>query len=154
MPMVVSCQPGSCLLSLHKHAGEAMAILAGDAMLALAFRVIAKHSTSDIASRLVSELANATTCMIAGQVHDTLGGTDSTLPALDQVRTIHRDKTGALFRAAASSLRATSRRTATCRSTETLGTDFHEDEAMLPTRIAWTLLTHPCQFSRAFRKSQ
>ncbi|MGH7243832.1 MAG: polyprenyl synthetase family protein [Phycisphaerales bacterium] len=92
--------------TLHKHAGEAMAILAGDAMMTLAFEPL----TTDVVSpklatqsalcvRLVRDLVGATTAMISGQVYDTIPGTVPGSSALDRVRTIHKHKTGALIRA-------------------------------------------------------
>jgi geranylgeranyl diphosphate synthase type II len=84
--------------TLHKHAGEAMAILSGDLMLTLAFELLAERTRSG-AEHCV-ELARATRAMIQGQVHDTLGGLDSSLAPLMQVQAIHANKTGALIAAA------------------------------------------------------
>lgn len=86
--------------TLHIHAGEAMAILAGDCMLALAFGVLSERHQAPLAARLIAELVQGTTGMIAGQVHDTLGGLDPGLPPLERVGLIHASKTGALIRAA------------------------------------------------------
>lgn len=86
--------------TLHVHAGEAMAILAGDAMLALAFQHMADPAEEPrLAAALVGELSHATGGMIAGQVYDTLGGLPEGLSDLDRVRLVHRNKTGALIRA-------------------------------------------------------
>jgi len=86
--------------TLHKHAGEAMAVLAGDAMMALAFQSLVESGLpAGLAYRLVRELADGTMGMIAGQVYDTLGGLDPAADALTRVRTIHANKTGALIRA-------------------------------------------------------
>ena len=86
--------------TLHKHANEAMAILAGDAMSALAFEVIATRlEPPDVAAAVTLELAIATNDMIVGQVYDTMGGLDGSLPQDIRLRTIHRHKTGALIRA-------------------------------------------------------
>ncbi|CAG1008418.1 geranylgeranyl diphosphate synthase, type II [Phycisphaerales bacterium] len=85
--------------TLHKHAGEAMAILAGDAMLTLAFNVIASRGRGVPQQLLTKELAVATSSMIAGQVYDTLGGLDPGLPAHSRLEAVHRNKTGALIRA-------------------------------------------------------
>ena len=85
----------------HKVFGEAMAILAGDSLLTLAFEVLAKLTGVDAARRacLVAELATAAGTvggMIAGQVNDLEGeGQPPTAALLD---TIHRAKTGALLR--------------------------------------------------------
>ncbi len=87
--------------TLHVHAGEAMAILAGDMLMSLAFEWIAEGSTSpESTSRLVGELATATGCMIAGQVYDTLGGFPPRLSAAEKLQLVHRNKTEALIRAA------------------------------------------------------
>lgn len=87
--------------TLHVHAGEAMAILAGDAMMSLAFELVGecdldqKHRAA-----VIVELARGTTCMIAGQVYDTLGGFTAKMSDQDKLVLIHRNKTGALIRAA------------------------------------------------------
>jgi geranylgeranyl diphosphate synthase, type II len=78
----------------HKVFGEAMAILAGDALLTLAFEVLGRIGDA----RLVAELAAAsgTVGMIGGQVHDIEGERQpATAELLDR---IHRAKTGALLR--------------------------------------------------------
>jgi len=92
--------------TLHKHAGEAMAILAGDAMMTLAFEPLTTNSVSaklglrhDLSVRLVRDLVHATTGMISGQVYDTIPGTAPGGTALERVRAIHKHKTGALIRA-------------------------------------------------------
>ena len=79
----------------HKVFGEAMAILAGDALLTLAFEVLARASSA----ALVAELARAAGTvggMIAGQVHDIEGENQAATPEL--LERIHRAKTGALLR--------------------------------------------------------
>ncbi len=87
--------------TLHVQAGEAMAILAGDAMMALAFELIAEAEQAGVApGQLTMELAHATTCMIAGQVYDTLGGLPDNLDDEQKIQLIHTNKTGALLRAA------------------------------------------------------
>ncbi|MCW5765182.1 MAG: polyprenyl synthetase family protein, partial [Phycisphaeraceae bacterium] len=87
--------------TLHKATNEAMAILAGDAMLTFAFQVIVERTAEPaLAARLMHELAIGTTGMIAGQVYDTLGGFEPGLDRQQQLRTVHRNKTGALLRAA------------------------------------------------------
>jgi geranylgeranyl pyrophosphate synthase len=87
--------------TLHVHAGEAMAILSGDVMVSLAFQFIAQ-SELDASKRasLSSELAQATTGMIAGQVYDTLGGFPPGMTDEARLNLIHVNKTGALLRAA------------------------------------------------------
>src|SRR5665213_1987152 len=86
----------------HKVFGEAMAILAGDSLLTLAFEVLAKldDTTAERRIELVRELATASGTvggMIGGQVNDIEGeGKHPTARLLDS---IHRAKTGALLRA-------------------------------------------------------
>jgi geranylgeranyl diphosphate synthase type II len=85
----------------HKVFGDAMAILAGDALLTLAFEVLSKlDAAAEARIRLVRELATASGTgagMIGGQVNDLEGeGKIPTAPLLDS---IHRAKTGALLRA-------------------------------------------------------
>ena len=87
--------------TLHVEHGEAMAILAGDALMSLAFQVLAERGPdASTAGRLATELALGTTGMIAGQVYDTLGGFPDGLDDEARLRLIHRNKTGALIRAA------------------------------------------------------
>lgn len=85
----------------HKRFGEALAILAGDALLALAFELLTKHTPdAGVAAGLVLELAQATgwTGMIGGQTADVLGETQP--PELARVAYIHARKTGCLLTAA------------------------------------------------------
>jgi len=86
----------------HKVFGEAMAILAGDALLTLAFEVLATAPGAGEACRaaMVRELARAAGTpggMVAGQVADLEG--EGTPPDARLLETIHRAKTGALLRA-------------------------------------------------------
>ena len=82
--------------------GEAMASLAGDAMVAMAFEVLAADAEPAVAPALVAELAAATgpAGMIGGQVLD-MQALDRqrahSAPDLDQLRALHRMKTGALL---------------------------------------------------------
>jgi geranylgeranyl diphosphate synthase type II len=84
--------------TLHVHAGEAMAILAGDVMISMAFSLLAGDTGR--AARLTAELAQATTAMIAGQVYDTLGGFPPGSTEEQRLQLTHRHKTGALMLAA------------------------------------------------------
>jgi geranylgeranyl pyrophosphate synthase len=87
--------------TLHRHTGEAMAILAGDALLTLSFGALALAPVDEAGRMaLVRELTRATTGMITGQVYDTLGGLPQDLDPEQQVVLIHSNKTGALIRAA------------------------------------------------------
>ena len=89
----------------HKMFGEAMAILAGDALLTLAFRALSTlpGSTPDVRSALVAELSDAAGTidgMIGGQVADLEAVSNP--PNTELLEYIHRSKTAALFRAAVS----------------------------------------------------
>ncbi len=88
--------------TLHVHAGEAMAILAGDALMSLAFEMLVRRAADPaLGAAMVKELAGATTGMIAGQVDDTLGADGGeAASAAARLESIHRNKTGALIRAA------------------------------------------------------
>ncbi|HTS75700.1 MAG TPA: farnesyl diphosphate synthase [Bryobacteraceae bacterium] len=85
----------------HKVFGDAMAILAGDALLTLAFEVLAKlDTTAERRVLLVGELATASGTiggMIGGQVNDLEG--EGKFPTAQLLDSIHRAKTGALLRA-------------------------------------------------------
>jgi len=87
--------------TLHVQTGEAMATLAGDAMVSIAFELIGETPLApDAAVRIMLELAAATTLMINGQVYDTLGGMPPEYSPEQRLHLIHRSKTGALLRAA------------------------------------------------------
>ena len=75
--------------SAHVAFGEGVALLAGDGLLAEAFRLALSYPTPEVGR----ELAGATIAMIGGQ-HRDVTGDDEDLEAL------HRLKTGALFSAA------------------------------------------------------
>ena len=81
----------------HKVFGEAMAILAGDAMVAIAFELLATEADVTVGRQMAAELARATgpLGMIGGQVLDMEGENQSL--SLDQLRRLHRMKTGALL---------------------------------------------------------
>ncbi len=85
--------------TLHVRSGEAMAILAGDAMLALAFGAL-RRAPGGALGALTDELLVGTNAMICGQIYDTLGGLDASLSDAAKLEAIHRSKTGALIRAA------------------------------------------------------
>lgn len=82
--------------------GEAIAILAGDSLLTLAFQVLSEMNgaSAECRLRLCRELATAAGTvggMIAGQVHDLEG--EGKTPTPELLERIHRAKTGALLRA-------------------------------------------------------
>jgi geranylgeranyl diphosphate synthase type II len=85
----------------HKVFGEAMAILAGDALLTLAFEVLSRLplASAERKIRMVEELARAAGTvggMIGGQVHDIEG--EGKHPSAMLLQAIHKAKTGALLR--------------------------------------------------------
>ncbi len=86
----------------HKQFGEALAILAGDALLTLAFQVLGSIEglPGERRARLAAELAAAAGSvggMVGGQVHDLEGEKQTPTPEL--LERIHRAKTGALLTA-------------------------------------------------------
>ena len=85
--------------TLHKHAGEAMALLAGDALLGLAFELMAQVR-GEGSALLTAELAKAVNDMIAGQVYDALPEFAPGTPPAERLALIHQNKTGALLRCA------------------------------------------------------
>ncbi len=90
----------------HKVYGEAVAILAGDALLSEAFVVLTNPLLGpavrpDNLFRAAGEIARASGCsgMVAGQVQDILS--ENSEPDEDTLQFIHRHKTAALLRASA-----------------------------------------------------
>ena len=85
----------------HKAFGEAIAILAGDALQTYAYEMLAKLECPESARvRIVAELAHATGTiegMIGGQVMDLEA--EHTQPTAEVLDYIHRSKTGALITA-------------------------------------------------------
>jgi geranylgeranyl diphosphate synthase type II len=84
----------------HKVFGEAIAILAGDSMMTMAFELLTTLDDRVLGSRLIAELARAAgpDGMIGGQVLD-IEGEKKTL-TMEQLQWVHRLKTGALLRSA------------------------------------------------------
>ncbi len=86
----------------HKVYGEAMAILAGDALLTAAFELLTREvDDSVLALRLIRELASAAgpAGMIAGQAADM--GAEGEVPNAQTLEYVHLNKTAKLFRSAA-----------------------------------------------------
>ena len=83
----------------HKVFGEAMAILAGDAMVTLAFEAIAQDAAPAVSIALIRELSSnaGPEGMIGGQVLD-IDGENQSLSLAD-LQHLHRMKTGALLTA-------------------------------------------------------
>ncbi|WP_412988169.1 polyprenyl synthetase family protein [Pediococcus siamensis] len=86
------------LATNHKKFGEALAILAGDGLLTLAFEWLADSKYSaPITAQLTLALAQAAgpAGMVAGQVSDVLG--ENQQLSFDQLKHLHKQKTGALI---------------------------------------------------------
>jgi geranylgeranyl diphosphate synthase type II len=84
--------------SCHAKFGEAIAILAGDALLATAFEVMAGDiSPPEVAAACCAALATAAgpTALVGGQVDDV--NAEFKAGDLAQLESIHRRKTGAMF---------------------------------------------------------
>ena len=88
-------------LTNHKVFGDAIAILAGDSLLTLAFQALAQIDAPDARkTRMIAELSVAAGTvggMIGGQVADLEG--EGKAPSAELLESIHRAKTGALLRA-------------------------------------------------------
>lgn len=88
--------------SCHKQFDEAVAILAGDALLTLAFETLSTRvENAEVAIRMVRILSTAAGAagMIAGQMDDLLA--ERTVGTMDILRRIHINKTSRMFAAAA-----------------------------------------------------
>lgn len=89
-------------LTNHKVYGEAMAILAGDALLTQAFEVILSQQgvSAQVLVQVVREISIAAGAngMVGGQVIDMLS--EGKKISMAELRKMHMGKTGALFRAA------------------------------------------------------
>ncbi|MHC4507109.1 MAG: polyprenyl synthetase family protein [Planctomycetota bacterium] len=85
--------------SCHKAFDEATAILAGDALLALAFETAARTEPDAVAREVVATLARAAgpTCLVGGQMLDM--GADGASASIEKVRAIHDHKTADLIAA-------------------------------------------------------
>lgn len=81
----------------HKKYGEATAILAGDALQALAFQTIAEdtHNPPETKMRLISRLGQAAACMVVGQQLDLEA--EGRVLSIGEIENIHINKTGALI---------------------------------------------------------
>ena len=88
--------------AVHAAFGEAMAVLAGDALQALAFELLADPLTSpdaEIRSRLISSLARAAGAggMAVGQALDMAAAASPQMLTIESVTELQRHKTGALI---------------------------------------------------------
>lgn len=101
LPCMDNAETRRGLPSVHKAYGEATAVLAGDALLTLAFEVLSEKAREEMGTwpGIILELARAAGCtgIIAGQVEDA-----TPMPvAREFLLGVHRKKTACLFRAAA-----------------------------------------------------
>lgn len=91
--------------TVHKRFGEALAILAGDALLTLSFQTLVEAYEPAVAADCCLELSRAAgACgMVGGQVDDLMWEgripTRPREPNLEALQAVHCAKTGALFRA-------------------------------------------------------
>ena len=88
--------------TVHVAFDDATAILAGDALQALAFETLARAPlASDVRVAMIAELATASGVhgMCGGQALD-IDATGGAMPGLDALQRLHAMKTGALLRAA------------------------------------------------------
>jgi geranylgeranyl diphosphate synthase type II len=92
----------------HRQFGEALAILAGDALLTMAFEVMAEGLPGAIAAACCRELASGAGAsgMVGGQVDDLAfegvlarSASEGPRSSLTDLESLHARKTGALFRA-------------------------------------------------------
>ena len=86
----------------HVVFGEALAILAGDGLLTLAFEIVAREiAPAEVAAACCADLARAAGVagMVGGQVAD-LEAEGRTVASLEELEHIHRRKTGALLASA------------------------------------------------------
>ena len=88
--------------SCHKQVAEATAILAGDALQALAFEVLAHeetHGDPAVRAALITELARAAGAqgMVGGQMLDLLAETQGSEMSIGAITRLQRLKTGALI---------------------------------------------------------
>jgi geranylgeranyl pyrophosphate synthase len=86
--------------TLHRHAGEAMALLTGDALLGLAMELVIEQLEPRLAGPVGLELIAGCNRMIVGQIYDSVPGSHSGATPLERLRETHCNKTGALIRAA------------------------------------------------------
>lgn len=87
--------------TLHVQAGEATAVLTGDLLLGAAFAAALDEAiVPQLRAPLAAELAAATTDMVIGQFHDTVGDLSPGDDPRSHVELIHSRKTGQLIRCA------------------------------------------------------
>ena len=85
------------LPSVHLRYGEAMAVLAGDALLNLAITelALAREITDDVRAALIRTATEATQTVVEGQVMDIEA--EGRMLSLDELKEVHAKKTGALI---------------------------------------------------------
>lgn len=84
-------------LTVHRKFNEAIAVLAGDALFALAFEVLGRITDPAKALKCLTSLARASGAsgLVGGEVMDVEG--EGVVAEIERVETIHRRKTGALI---------------------------------------------------------
>ncbi len=87
--------------TVHVQYGEATAILAGDGLLTAAFGALADLGPRAADAVAVLAARSGADELIAGQVRDLAAAAAPSSLSIDDIEAIHRDKTGALFSAAA-----------------------------------------------------
>jgi geranylgeranyl diphosphate synthase type II len=89
------------MATCHKKYGESLAILAGDALLTMAFQVLAERLPAKTAAVSCAALAigSGAAGMVGGQVDDLAWEQPEQPRTIDALEHIHKCKTGALFRA-------------------------------------------------------
>ena len=87
----------------HKKFGAATAILAGDVLQTLAFQTIAEDAnlSAEVRVKLIAELAKSAAKMVDGQQMDLAA--EGKVVSIEELETIHRNKTGAMIGGAARS---------------------------------------------------
>jgi len=87
--------------TVHRVFGEASAILAGDALLTLAFEVMAGRASELRTARALREIAKGALCMVRGQALEfDLEATKGSHPTVERLEYLYQHKTGSLILAA------------------------------------------------------
>lgn len=85
-------------LTVHKKFGEAMALIAGDALLILAFSTLSKGGDGKVKQKAIKKISHAVG--VKGVIGGQAAEIEDPSPKKEKLRYIHRRKTGALIEAA------------------------------------------------------